>query len=100
MQKLVMMLAMWLATTGVFAQYTLTGKVVDEITGDPIIGANVIIQSLNLGRATDQEGSFQFENIASGNYQIEISMVGYRTIKRSVEFKGNLTLNSKMTSQG
>lgn len=87
---------MWLATTGVFAQYTWKGKVVDEITGDPIIGANVIIESLNLGRATDQEGSFQFENIASGNYQIEISMVGYRTIKRSVELKGNLEMDFKL----
>lgn len=87
---------MWLAATGVFAQYTLTGKVVDEITGDPIIGANVIIESLNLGRATDQEGSFQFENIVSGNYQIEISMVGYRTIKRSVELKENLEIDFKL----
>jgi iron complex outermembrane recepter protein len=96
MQKLVMMLAMWLATTGVFAQYTLRGKVVDEITGDPIVGANVIIESLNLGSATDQEGDFQFENLASGNYQIEISMVGYRTVKRSIELKGNLEIDFKL----
>ncbi len=87
---------MWLATTGVFAQYTLTGKVVDEITGDPIVGANVIIESLNLGRATNPEGRFEFENLVVGNYQMAISMVGYRTIKRSVELKGNLSVDFKL----
>jgi len=96
MQKLVMMLAMWLATTGVFAQYTLTGKVVDEVTGDPIVGANVIIEALNLGRATNPDGRFQFENLVAGNYQMVISMVGFRTVKRSIELKGNLEINFKL----
>lgn len=96
MQKLVMMLAMWLATTGVFAQYTLAGKVVDEITGDPIVGANVIIEALNLGRATNPDGRFQFENLVAGNYQMVISMVGFRTVKRSIELKGNLEIDFKL----
>jgi len=36
----------------------LAGKVTDQSTGEPIIGANVIIQGTSLGAATDVDGDF------------------------------------------
>ena len=43
------------------AQYvTITGTVTDN-EGEPLIGANVVIQSLVLGASTDIEGRYSFD---------------------------------------
>ncbi len=68
----------------------IAGKVIDKQTGEPLIGANVIItarivdgaeQSLNslMGAATDLEGDFYILNIPPGKYVIKVSYVGYNT---------------------
>ncbi|MFT6215433.1 MAG: iron complex outermembrane receptor protein [Roseivirga sp.] len=98
MQKLVMMLAMWLTTTGVFAQYTLKGKVIDDATGESITGANVFIASLNQGDGTNDEGEFQLQEISEGTYLIEVSMVGYTTFRKRVEVKDDLVIDFRLKS--
>ncbi|MFT7055394.1 MAG: iron complex outermembrane receptor protein [Roseivirga sp.] len=98
MQKLVMMLAMWLTTTGVFAQYTLKGKVIDDATGESITGANVFIASLNQGDGTNDEGEFQLQKISEGTYLIEVSMVGYTTFRKRVEVKDDLVIDFRLKS--
>ncbi|MCJ7552940.1 MAG: TonB-dependent receptor [Ignavibacteriaceae bacterium] len=55
----------------------LSGTVVDEITREPLIGANVILVNTDLGAATDVEGKFFILNIAPGTYEVRISYVGY-----------------------
>lgn len=98
MQKLVMMLAMWLATTGVFAQYTVKGKVIDDASGEPITGANVFISSSNQGNATDTEGNFILKKVSKGNYMLEISMVGYVTLRKRIEVNDNLLIDFRLKS--
>ncbi|MFT6971911.1 MAG: iron complex outermembrane receptor protein [Roseivirga sp.] len=98
MQKLVMLLAMWLTTTGVFAQYTLKGKVLDDATGESITGANVFIASLNQGDGTNDEGEFQLQKISEGTYLIEVSMVGYTTFRKRVEVKDDLVIDFRLKS--
>ncbi|MGK0487598.1 MAG: iron complex outermembrane receptor protein [Candidatus Endobugula sp.] len=98
MQKLVMLLAMWLTTTGVFAQYTLKGKVIDDATGESITGANVFIASLNQGDGTNDEGEFQLQEISEGTYLIEVSMVGYTTFRKRVEVKDDLVIDFRLKS--
>ena len=36
----------------------IAGRVIDEETGEPLIGANVIIESTTMGAATDMEGDY------------------------------------------
>jgi hypothetical protein len=44
---------------------TVKGRVIDTESQQPVIGANVIITSLNpiIGGATDTEGNFRIENV-------------------------------------
>lgn len=65
--------------TGIFAQGSINGVVVDEKTGEPIIGANVVIQGTTNGAATDLEGNFQISNLAAGNYTLQVSYITYKT---------------------
>ncbi len=81
---------------------TITGYVLDKETGEPIIGANVLIENTNIGAATDLEGKFLIENVNAGKYNIIISYISYSklTIKDVVVTAGKSTdLRVALTSE-
>lgn len=53
----------------------ITGVVKDE-TGEPIIGANVVVKGTTNGTMTDIDGKFSLDNIPSGG-TLSISYIGY-----------------------
>ncbi len=73
------MFALVLSVSAAFGQGSLSGTVTDAKTGEPIIGANVVIQSTTTGTATDLDGKFLISNIAAGTYNIQVSYVTYKT---------------------
>ncbi|MGB5849575.1 MAG: TonB-dependent receptor [Ignavibacteriaceae bacterium] len=66
----------------VFAGTTgkISGKIIDATTGEPLIGANVIIMGTNLGAATDFDGNFFIINIPPGKYEVKASIIGYNAV--------------------
>lgn len=48
-------------------------------SGNPLIGANVILLGTENGAAADKDGNFEIKNLNSGTYTLEVSMVGYKT---------------------
>jgi len=60
-------------------QGSIGGTVKDALTGEPVIGANVVIQGTQLGSSTDLEGKFLITNVAAGKYVLQISFVTYKT---------------------
>ena len=59
------------------------GKVIDEFTNEPLIGANVIIIGSDLGAATNAEGEFSINNIPPNVYQIRASVIGYNSVTKT-----------------
>ncbi|MBA4054408.1 MAG: hypothetical protein C0490_06840, partial [Marivirga sp.] len=58
-----------LFSTGLtLAQGSISGTVTDEKSGEPIVGANVVIQGTQIGSATDIEGKFLIANVEEGTY--------------------------------
>jgi outer membrane receptor protein involved in Fe transport len=55
----------------------ITGTVIDETTGEPMYGANVIVLNTNLGAATDESGKYFILNVPVGTYSVQASMIGY-----------------------
>lgn len=62
-----------------FSQNKISGKVIDKLTQEPLIGATIYLTDLKKGTITNLEGKFTFENIKNGNYLLEVSYVGYQT---------------------
>ncbi len=58
------------------------GRVVDKNTQEPIIGANVILESSSKGAATDVEGNYKISSVAVGSYNIVASAVGYTSLTK------------------
>lgn len=70
----------------------LAGKVTDSQTGEPVVGATILIQGTSMGAATDVNGYYYVDYIPPGNYVVEISAVGYqKTIVKAVPIKIDLT---------
>ena len=63
------------------------GAVVDENTNEPLIGANVVLFGTELGGATNEEGRYSILDIPQGDYQVQISFIGYETQMQSVSVK-------------
>lgn len=60
---------------------SVTGKVVDLHSGLPIAYANVqLLGESNHGTVSDDQGTFQFEEVPLGRYELMISYVGYETM--------------------
>ncbi len=57
----------------------ISGVVTDAQTGETLIGANVIVDGLQLGAATDASGEYFILRVPPGAYSIRASYIGYHT---------------------
>lgn len=62
----------------------ITGRVLDEVTREPLVGANIILEGSNRGAATDMEGRFSITNVDSESTHLTISFVGYTTSRINI----------------
>jgi outer membrane receptor protein involved in Fe transport len=87
MLLLMLPVCIWAGTTG-----KISGIIRDSNTGDPLVGANVILESTTLGAATDSQGFYSIINIPPGNYTLKFTMMGYTGyIVENVRVKIDLT---------
>ncbi len=76
-------------------QNTLTGTV-KNVAGEPLIGAAVQLVELKFGITTDVNGDYEIQNIETGTYQVKVSYLGYKTIKRTLEISGNVQFDCSL----
>ena len=62
-------------TTGKIA-----GRIIDQKTGDPLPGVNVVVQGTTLGSTTDIDGYYVILQVPPGTYNVVASMVGYARV--------------------
>lgn len=72
------------------AQSTLKGNISDATSGQPIPGANVIVEGTSNGTSTDMDGNYTLTNVKQGD-RIVVSFIGYSN--QVVEYNGQTTLN-------
>lgn len=60
------------------AQGKLRGQITDQETGEPLIGANVIIVGTSYGAATDVNGEYIIVNLVPDVYTVKASYIGYQ----------------------
>jgi outer membrane receptor protein involved in Fe transport len=70
------------------------GKVTDLQTGEPLIGANVIVSGTSLGAATDVKGEYTISNLDAGVYELKSSYLGYKTVTIS-----HVRVNADLTTE-
>jgi iron complex outermembrane receptor protein len=63
------------AQTGV----TLSGRLLDSLSGDPIAGATVQIDELKRQTVSGADGAFRFDGVLPGTYHVSVHAQGYST---------------------
>jgi len=58
----------------------ISGKVTDSQTGEPLIGANVLVVNTSYGAATDVNGEYAISQVPPGDYDIRASYIGYQNV--------------------
>jgi iron complex outermembrane receptor protein len=77
--------------------------VITTSDGHPATNVTVLLKGISKGTVTNQSGEFLFKNIVDGHYQLEVSMVGFETIRQTVNVEngksGLLQITLQTSSQ-
>jgi len=76
----------------IIAQNTLKGKIIDKATNENLVGASVYATELNKGTFTDKNGNFSITGFKKGEFNIQVSYVGYQTIIEKINFSSKDTV--------
>ena len=72
----------------------LRGQITDQETGEPLIGANVIVVGTSYGAATDVNGEYIILNLFPNVYEVKASYIGYQA-----ETISNVRINTDLTTE-
>ena len=56
---------------------TVTGRVTDQATGQPLVSVQVYVSGTQLGRLTDQQGRYDIASVPVGQREIRATILGY-----------------------
>ncbi|MCS7012298.1 MAG: TonB-dependent receptor [Chloroherpetonaceae bacterium] len=91
--KLSLLLA-WFSSlhTAVLASGTISGKVVDATSKEPLVGVVIRLEGTAFGAITKTDGRFRIENVPAGEYVLKASFVGYKSLSRTIVVEEGKTL--------
>ena len=95
-KKILLLALVVLSSSGMFAQTTITGTVIDAKTGETLPGANIKVTGKAVGTSTDFDGNFTLKVNDAPPFTIEVSMLGYQITTVEVT-KNNQKLEVSLT---
>ncbi|PQJ74472.1 TonB-dependent receptor [Polaribacter gangjinensis] len=102
MKHLIQILTVFLLSSAAFSQSgTITGKVVDN-TQMPLFGVNISLKNTSKGTQSNENGFFEINNLQSGDYELILSYIGFKTKEIAVTISNNqpLKLDSIILFEG
>jgi hypothetical protein len=88
------LVSLFLATGFLMAQntYSISGKIIDSESGEPLVDASIIITGTTSGVLSNQNGFYSLV-LKPGKYILLISFVGYNTISDSLSLFSDINRN-------
>nr|WP_288935374.1 TonB-dependent receptor [uncultured Allomuricauda sp.] len=81
-----------------YSQNTLSGKIIDAESSEPLDQVSVYIPQLENGAVTDENGNYTLKNLPEGTYKLVISYIGFETYSTSLEINlGSNKFDYQMT---
>ncbi len=71
----------------------ISGLVKDRSTGEPLIGANIVVSPTGRGTSSDVYGFYSLEVTDLNSIQLKASFVGYKPFLENIELNGDLRLD-------
>ena len=79
------------------SNYTLSGYIQDESSGENLIGVSIYEKESFKGTASNEYGFYSL-TLPKGNYKIVYSFIGFKSIIKSVNLNQNLRLNVSLNN--
>ena len=98
-RKLMLLLACLFVGIGLVTAQTqkVTGVVISEEDGQPVIGASVLVKGTQIGIVTDIDGKFELTNVPSSAKTLQISYIGMET--QEAEIKPSMRIVLKANTE-
>lgn len=74
---------------------TITGFILNGLTGEPLVGASVFVEDLSIGTTTDASGIY-WMTLPRGQHILRIEMVGMKSTRRKLLANGSGKFNIEM----
>ena len=75
---------------------SIKGQVVDSETGEPLIGANVVILNTSLGIAADINGEYYLRYVPAGKRTVKVSSLGYATATKDIDIADGANITNQI----
>jgi len=70
----------------------ISGTVTDAETGEPLPGANILVEGTTYGASADAQGQYNILQVPPGTYTVSASYIGYSELRKNqVQITGGLT---------
>jgi len=67
-----------------FAQFTISGRILNQADTKPVANASVFLSNSSVGDKTTNGGTFILQNIKPGKYELIVSIVGFEAFHQTV----------------
>lgn len=85
-----------LPQTGLFAQASVSGKVINE-KGDPLSGASILVKGTKQGTSTNESGIFNL-NVPAANATLVVTFAGFKVKEVALGGKSSVTIQLEQIS--
>ncbi|MBD1386796.1 carboxypeptidase-like regulatory domain-containing protein [Mucilaginibacter rigui] len=84
-----LLLLLLFTPAALFAQITITDKVVSVTDKKPIANASVFLSNSKVGNMLLKDGSFTLSNVKNGQYDLVITCIGFEPLHQNIFVRGN-----------
>lgn len=79
-------------------RYTLSGTISDAGSNETLIGVSILVPELRTGATTNEYGFYSL-TLPEGEYELVITSLGFRDIRRSISFTSDQRLDFSMEAE-
>lgn len=91
--------ALLLSVAALYAQTSISGKVVDSASGESLAGVNIVVKGKVIGTITDTNGAFSLQVSDSPPFTLVFSFVGFRTYEMTISDASTANVEVKLEEQ-
>lgn len=74
------------------------GHVTDKHSHERLPFITISLKGTTIGTTTDETGHYFLKNLPEGTFTVEVSSVGYKTVRKEINFKKGKTIEMNLTS--
>ncbi|MFM7193170.1 MAG: TonB-dependent receptor domain-containing protein, partial [Bacteroidota bacterium] len=96
LRRIIPLIIFCMVSGATFAQTTISGKVSDAASGDPLVGVNIVVKGKVIGTVTDGDGNFNLKVGDNPPFILSVSYVTHKTTEVEIKDKNTTNLDIKL----